>query len=221
MGTKSAAARPHKAATPHTKRLVAALSGAAYNTTCSKPVKIGHQEGAIRLCNASGVLQGDACTVVSIGIGGFWQMEQALVDAGCTVHAFDPTEMFRNSHTKYAHGKSRLHFHYAGLAPRNVTDGGTTSHLLCKQEEEQRRRRLSITSRFQKYGSIDVARLLPLDDILRIALGQRDFANKRLTLLKIDCEGALTVALIKTITSKDMGDMHCEDDQSLTIVLDS
>ena len=105
------------------------------------------------------------CLVISIGIGGEWAFEDALVKAGCEVHAFDPTSDLRASHEAHARaGDAKLHFHYVGLgAGANYT---ATNHS-------------------NSYGALS-SEFLPLDALIATAKRGRDVP---LTILKVDCEG--------------------------------
>ena len=49
---------------------------------------------------------------VSIGIGNNWEMEDALADMGCSVHAFDPTYELHKAHLAHVH------------ADQTIDDGG-------------------------------------------------------------------------------------------------
>ena len=53
----------------------------------------------------------EGCLAVSIGIGGNWGFEDSLADAGCDVHAFDPTWELWRSHLEHARTKPRLRWH--------------------------------------------------------------------------------------------------------------
>ena len=105
------------------------------------------------------------CLVVSVGIGGEWAFEDALVKAGCEVHAFDPTSDLRASHEAHARaGDAKLHFHYVGLgAGANYTAANHSN----------------------SYGALS-SEFLPLDALIATAKRGRDVP---LTILKVDCEG--------------------------------
>ena len=57
----------------------------------------------------------EGCLAVSIGIGGNWGFEDSLADAGCDVHAFDPTWELWRSHLEHARTKPRQRFYFLGL----------------------------------------------------------------------------------------------------------
>ena len=79
-------------------------------------------------CNRTGVRSHDwllcglpapPCLVLSIGIGGEWDFEEAAAARGCEVHAFDPTVALHALHRRqWSHVEKRhpgrVHFHYIG-----------------------------------------------------------------------------------------------------------
>jgi hypothetical protein len=86
------------------------------------------------------------CLAVSIGIGGEWSFEDGLVDAGCTVHGFDPTRRLRQRHKEHASdpaNQGRLRFEYMGLGV-----AGTAKT-------------------WPSYGGIAHETTVPLDELLR------------------------------------------------------
>jgi len=117
------------------------------------------------------VLPRRECLAVSIGIGGDWKFEDGLVSRGCEVHAFDPTAELRAKHEKHAGAPStlgRMKFHFLGLG-----NGG-------RQAERMRN-----TS--NPYGHVDGALTRGLDELLSLARSGNE--SRRITYLKIDCEG--------------------------------
>ena len=114
---------------------------------------------------SAAVSSSGGCLVVSVGIGGEWAFEDALVKAGCEVHAFDPTSDLRASHEAHARaGDAKLHFHFVGLgAGANYT---ATNHS-------------------NSYGALS-SEFLALDALIATAKRGRDVP---LTILKVDCEG--------------------------------
>ena len=103
------------------------------------------------------------CVVVSIGIGGEWEFESGLRDKGCEVHAFDPTIGLREAHASFA-AKRGIHFHFLGLGAPSASQATTN-----------------------EYGTLATSVMRPLDQLIALALGHR--RSRRVTVLKIDCEG--------------------------------
>jgi len=106
------------------------------------------------------------CLVFSVGIGNNWQFDLAAAQRGCEVHSFDPTPELRSKHqrnwNKYLKSGAvggNLSFHYLGL--------GSTS--------------LNIKS---DYGHSGLGPVAHLDELLR-----RFARNRRVDVLKVDCEG--------------------------------
>ena len=128
---------------------------------------------AWRLCSDLGVLRkprfdigkdkgppDEGCLVISIGIGGSWDLEDRLASFGCEVHAFDPTFELQKRHLSHVFQKPRMHFHFLGLGVSS--DGGS-------------------------YGAVSSGRLKPLDELFAIARQGR--LRQAVDVLKIDCEG--------------------------------
>lgn len=106
------------------------------------------------------------CLVYSFGIAMQWAFDHTMADAGCEVHSFDPTEATRAQHEAHVHRGVR--FHPWGLS-RHQPRG-------CADEA----RRFSGGT----YGNLS-GPLLSLDRIVR-RLGH---TGRRITVLKVDCEG--------------------------------
>ena len=105
--------------------------------------------------------------MVSIGIGGSWELEDRLAELGCAVHAFDPTHELHKAHVEHVSSRPRMHFYFLGLgAPASSRSGGSSAEL---------------------YGSVDQGRLRPLDTLFDISRVGR--LRQAVDVLKIDCEG--------------------------------
>ena len=96
----------------------------AFNTTCSE-TELHHKEGSYFVCSllsrnktteehTAGRVR-PICLVVSVGIGGIWNLEDMLTARSCTVVAFDPTKEMKTVHQTHARAKRNVHFHYLGL----------------------------------------------------------------------------------------------------------
>ena len=103
-----------------------------------------------------------------------------MADRGCEVHSFDPTGSTMAGHMQHAHPSGRVHFHPWGLSselPHRCERSAIGSSVL--REELETRRRSGGT-----YGNL-TGPLYSLDRIVR-KLGH---SGRRISLLKIDCEG--------------------------------
>ena len=102
--------------------------------------------------------------MISIGIGNSWELEDAVAEAGCEVHAFDPTHELHRAHRQHAYTRPRMRFHFLGLATgANASIGGG-------------------------YGGLAGNECMrPLDEIFDLALAGR--LRRAIDVLKIDCEG--------------------------------
>jgi len=105
------------------------------------------------------------CLVYGIGIADSWEFEKAMARHGCEVHAFDPT--IAKPPTDESKTLPNLHFHRWGLA-------GATER----------------TGKHKVEGTLDGAKfteqpMFRLEDMMK-ELGH---TGRRLTVLKIDCEG--------------------------------
>jgi len=155
---------------------VAALLGNEYNATCEAMTNVTSVEGSYTICNVLRRPQSENqrvnCHAVSIGIGNVWSLEDALAQAGCIVHAYDPTVELRGVHQAHARESERIHFSFAGVGVSR--EASTTNN------------RMKIIQKSHSfYGTLNFSTLVPLDEILRRSYG----ANGELELLKIDCEG--------------------------------
>ena len=82
------------------------------------------------------------CLAVSIGIGGEWSFEDGLVDAGCTVHGFDPTRRLRQRHKEHASdpaNQGRLRFEYMGLGVAGTAKGSWSASVSMSMARSSRR----------------------------------------------------------------------------------
>lgn len=105
------------------------------------------------------------CLAVSIGIGNEWKFEDALVRAGCEVHAFDPTVDLKAKHEKHAAASPKLlHFHFEGLGKGGQGSG-------------------SRLDTWTPYGNVSGALTKGLDELLMRARGGNE--SRRITYLKI------------------------------------
>ena len=161
-------------------RWAAALMGKGSTMACRhQSAPLGRS--AWRICNDLGELRpprfdigratgppDEGCLVISVGIGGSWELEDRLAGLGCSVHAFDPTHELHKSHAEHAQSRPRTRFYFAGLgAPPQSAAGGAEKAGL--------------------YGGIAADRLKPLDEVMRIAREGR--LRQAVDVLKIDCEG--------------------------------
>lgn len=115
-----------------------------------------------------------ACTVASVGIGGEWTFEDGMVGAGCTVHAFDPTETLADAHRRHVelpHLKAtgRLFFHMEALSGI--------------QQHQQR----NMASRYGTFNLSATHNTQSLAQVLETAT--RGNPRKIVDVLKVDCEG--------------------------------
>jgi len=171
----------------------------AFNTTCSE-TEVHHKEGSYFVCSllsrnktteehTAGRVR-PICLVVSVGIGGIWNLEDMLAARSCTVVAFDPTKEMKTVHQTHARAKRNVHFHYLGLgASPDVETTLAAAKVIT---------RLGL----KPYGSLDTRVIVPLAEIFRIAretvarsAGGHDLLevdadryNQTIDLLKIDCE---------------------------------
>ena len=105
------------------------------------------------------------CLAVSIGIGNEWKFEDALVRAGCEVHAFDPTVELKAKHEKHAAAVPKLlHFHFEGLG-KGGRDSGKR------------------VGTWTPYGNVSGASTKGLDELLMRARGGNE--SRRITYPKI------------------------------------
>ena len=129
---------------------------------------------AWRVCNDLGVLRqpqfsigkrtgppDEGCLVVSIGIGGSWELEDRLASYGCAVHAYDPTFELQKRHASHVFSKPRMHFHFLGLSGNKKQAAGL-------------------------YGAVASEQLRPLDELFEVARAGR--LRTVVDVLKIDCE---------------------------------
>lgn len=111
----------------------------------------------------------EPCLIVTIGIGNQWLLEDTLANAGCVVHAFDPTIGLHSAHAIHAHARAREYFYFLGLGEPSTASATNGSKL------------------GDGYGKVNTSRLLPLDRLLDVATIGRTHAA--VDVLKIDCEG--------------------------------
>ena len=102
------------------------------------------------------------CLIYTVGIGNDWRFEDRMARHGCEVHSFDPTEHLLQSH--HAHTQPGVSFHPWGL---HGAEG-------CRAVAENR----------SFYGALHGPMLT-----LKQILGRLGHANRKLHVLKIDCEG--------------------------------
>ena len=108
-----------------------------------------------------------------------------MASRGCEVHSFDPTGNSMEVHEKHQHPSGNVHFHPWGLSaevPRKcAADGGADggARPAARMHELEARRFSGGT-----YGNL-TGPLFSLDRIVR-KLGH---TNRRISLLKVDCEG--------------------------------
>ena len=114
----------------------------------------------------------DTCLVYSIGIANQWSFDDALGDLGCEVHSFDPTKNMLKAH--YAHKHKGVHFHPWAIG----------STLPCHYNSAERVKSV--------YGEL-LSDFRSLSGIRR-SLGH---GRRRISLLKIDCEGCEWDALFE------------------------
>ena len=171
----------------------------AFNTSCSE-TELHHKEGSYFVCSllsrnktteehTAGRVR-PTCLVVSVGIGGIWNLEDMLAARSCTVVAFDPTKEMKTVHQTHARAKRNVHFHYLGL--------GASPDVVTTLAAAKVIQRLGL----KPYGSLDTRVIVPLAEIFRIAretvarsTGDHDLLevdadryNQTIDLLKIDCE---------------------------------
>lgn len=108
----------------------------------------------------------EGCIVVSIGIGGSWDFEDAMAQRGCEVHAFDPTMEYHKRHLLHVRDKPGMRFYFLGLGAASGAN--------------------ATTGLSGGYGTI-LHRLRPLDELISLSLAGR--LRKAIDVLKIDCEG--------------------------------
>jgi hypothetical protein len=114
----------------------------------------------------------DTCLVYSIGIANQWSFDDRLGDMGCEVHSFDPTKNTLKAH--YAHAHKGVHFHPWAIG----------STLPCHHNSAERVKSV--------YGEL-LGDFRSLSEIRR-SLGHE---HRRISLLKIDCEGCEWDALFE------------------------
>jgi len=134
--------------------------------TCHKPL-YGGMIGEHGLCNTAELQQAfkeKNCLVYGVGIADNWEFEKAMARHGCEVHAFDPTIERPPTEEKQL---TNLHFHRWGLAEKTERKG-----------EHQVRGTLS-------GAKITDQPMFTLEDMMK-ELGH---TGRKLTVLKIDCEG--------------------------------
>jgi hypothetical protein len=133
---------------------------------CSVPDALG--DGS--LCQSDGTLlcneyvshaDDEDCLVYTFGIANQWNFEDWIGYKNCEVHAHDPTTKYREVHE--AHQAKNVHFHYQGLG----VPGKTTTH-------------------FTGYGQMG-GPMMTLGELWRDH--GHAASNRRISLLKIDCEG--------------------------------
>ena len=103
------------------------------------------------------------CLVYTFGIADAWDFEDWAGSLGCEVHAHDPTTKYKERHE--AHNSPNVRFHYAGLAAKE----GTASNFKSTGYGALGGEMLSLKGLWEKNGHAE--------------------QKRRITLLKIDCEG--------------------------------
>lgn len=110
------------------------------------------------------------CLVYSFGIANEWDFEDnSAREMNCEVHAFDPAADMLDVHL--AHRQPNVYFHHLGLSGNGTVE---STALLSNQV----------------YGEYS-GRMMALDDIMSL-LGH---SNRKIDVLKIDCEGCEWAAL--------------------------
>jgi hypothetical protein len=99
------------------------------------------------------------CLVYTFGIANEWDFEDWIGSKGCEVHAHDPTTRFKEIHE--GHEATNVHFHYEGLG----IPGETATNLM-------------------HYGDMG-GPMKTLGALWR----EHGHAQRRISILKIDCEG--------------------------------
>ena len=173
---------PHNHLEPLQDRWSLALRGNGSRIHCRHP-SASFGRSAWRLCYDIGDLRppsfnvgketgyaDEGCLVVSIGIGGSWEFEDALAHKGCMVHAFDPTHELMKKHLLHVHDRPRMRYYFLGLG------GGSSSAVSGSTGASK-----------ELYGSIGLERLRPLDHLMGLARAGRE--RRAIDVLKIDCEG--------------------------------
>jgi hypothetical protein len=130
----------------------------------------------------TGLAKGERCLTYSVGIADVTDFDRAVsYHVGCEVHMFDPTvpvgqfpEVLVDA-TKTPSGGSAT-FHYVGLGDPTRDDSKLTFRSVFKTEA-------AVLSGRDKTGLR--GRILTLDDAMR----SYGHAKRRLTILKMDCEG--------------------------------
>lgn len=154
------------------------------------------------------------CVVYSFGTADTFEVEEVFAEAGCQVHAFDPTDQYRQHNEEFAQTLGdNFQFHFIGLG-RDVatasTFGTLSGPLLSLLEIEtflqEQREELSLSGN-------------------RIHKGERG----ELTVLKMGCEGCEWKALHQIATETPellrnvhtiILEMHLETTHQMTTALD-
>lgn len=147
------------------------LSPAALARPCElqMPISVpnGTALGSWGICCAALPPPHHPCLALSVGIGGEWTLEDALADAGCEVHAMDPTEALHAAHAAHAAGRNGITFHFVGVRAAGQT-------------------RLP-------YGGLNPDGLMTLEQLVSRAQQphhhHHEHATTELDVLKLDCEG--------------------------------
>mmetsp|Transcript_18744 Transcript_18744/g.40408 ORF Transcript_18744/g.40408 Transcript_18744/m.40408 type:complete len:292 (+) Transcript_18744:141-1016(+) len=153
---------------------VDALQLKNFTATCPVHLRVPTvHEGANYVCVSSRLAAG--CTVVSVGIGDAWELEDKLASRGCSVDAFDPTIELRGRHEDHARRSEAIRFHFTGLGPLHREN--LTTHAFGHRMRNATR----------KYGRLEMNNMLPLDTIIEQTANR--LPRRRIDLLTIDCEG--------------------------------
>jgi hypothetical protein len=138
------------------------------------------------------------CLVYSFGIANQWEFDDTMAARGCEVHSFDPTGSTMGVHTRHSHPSGRVHFHPWGLSndasrkcagaahPAALSTATTDTKALLASSGAKGTFDAIATRRYSggTYGAL-TGPLLPLERIVR----KLRHSGRRITLLKIDCEG--------------------------------